>query len=264
MRFVLAAVPLLLAATPALAEERDYCPARPGLGTPACTISPGRVSVETGLVDWTRDEDSSSRNDTILIGDTLVRIGVGEAIEAQIGWTPFGHVRARDKAAGTIDQASAVGDVTLGFKANLLHPDGSGSSVAIQPFVSLPVGRSPVGAGDWGAGVLVPFSFSLNQMLSLQFTPEADAAVDQDGKGRHFAASGTVGLGVAISKAISGTVEFQALRDEDPSGKTTQVLASLSLGWMVSDDLQLDAGAVAGLDHAAPDAEFYFGVSRRF
>jgi hypothetical protein len=264
MRLSLVAIPLLFAAIPAFADERDYCPARPGLGTPACTIAPGRVSVETGLVDWTREEDFAERSDTILIGDTLVRIGLTDSIEAQIGWTPFGHVRTRNGLVGTVDTADRVGDVALGFKANLRHPDGSGLSVAIQPFVTLPVGRNPVGVGDWGAGIVVPVSFDLSNTISLQFSPEADAAVDQDGKGRHFAASATVGIGVAISKTVSGTVEFQTLRDEDSAGRTRQALASMSLGWMPRDDWQIDIGAVAGLDRDAPDTELYLGLSRRF
>ncbi|GAA0306801.1 hypothetical protein GCM10009087_15940 [Sphingomonas oligophenolica] len=264
MRLGLAIGLLALIAAPAFAEERDYCPARPGLGTPACTISPGRVSVETSLADWTLQQDSSQRTDTVLVGDTLVRVGLTDTIEAQIGWTPYGHVRTRDKTAGTVDSTGAVGDALLGFKINLHHPDGSGLSAAIQPFVTLPIGRSPAGAGDWGAGVVAPVDYALNDTLSLQFTPEIDAAVDQDGNGRHFAASGTVGLGVALSKTVSGTIEVQALRDADPSGKTVQALASASLGWMPRKDWQFDVGAVAGLNRDAPDAELYLGVSRRF
>jgi len=263
MRFGLAAG-LLIVAAPAFAEERNYCPARPGLDTPACTIAPGRVSAETGLADWTLEQDSSQRADTVLIGDTLVRIGLTDTIEAQIGWTPYGHVRTRDKIGGTVDSADAIGDAMLGFKVNLHHPDGSGLSAAVQPFVTLPIGRSPLGAGDWGGGVVAPVDYALNDTLSLQFTPEVDAAVDQDGNGRHFAASGTIGLGVALGKTVSMTVEFQALRDADPSGKTWQALESTSLAWMPKDDLQLDMGAVAGLNRDAPDAELYVGVSRRF
>ena len=49
---------LLLAPDAAWADDtpRDYCPARPGLGSPACTIDPGRVSVETSLADWTLEQ----------------------------------------------------------------------------------------------------------------------------------------------------------------------------------------------------------------
>ena len=36
------------------------------------------------------------------------------------------------------------------------------------------------------------------------------------------------------------------------------------LAWMPGKDWQFYVGAVAGLNRDAPDAEFYFGVSRRF
>jgi hypothetical protein len=248
----------------AQAEDRPYCPTRPGLGTTPCTIAPGRVSVEMALTDWTLSQDSTQRSDTVLIGDTFVRLGLNDMIEAQLGWTPFGHVRTRDKLAGTVDSADRVGDVTLGLKANLRHPDGSGVSIAVQPFVTLPVGRAPLGAGDWGAGVVVPVTFDLSDTVNFATTSEVDAAVNGDGHGRHFAASETLGLGFKLSKALSLSMEGQLLRDEDPAGKTTQALASLSLAWASKDNLQFDVGGVAGLSRDAPDVELYVGVSRRF
>lgn len=265
LRLMLAGLSLSAAiVAPALAEERDYCPSRPGLGTTPCTISPGKVAVETALADWTRDDDSDEREDTILFGDTQVRFGVTDTLELQAGWTPLGHVRTRDKLAGGVESADRVGDVYLGFKQNLASPDGSGFSAAISSFATLPVGRMPVGAGDWGAGLLVPVTYDLSEALNLQFTPEIDAAVDQDGNGRHLAYSGVVGLGVKISKQLSTTVEVQLLRDRDPADRTTQALAGLSFGYMIGDDLQLDCGANAGLNRDTPDGEFYLGISRRF
>ncbi|GGA41284.1 transporter [Sphingomonas psychrolutea] len=263
MRWI-AASALVLAASPALAEDRDYCPTRPGLGTTPCTIAPKHVSVETALTDWTLDDQPDQRTDTVLIGDTFVRVGLTDTIEAQLGWTPYGHVRTRDKTTQAVDTAGRVGDVTLGMKANLLHPDGSGLSIALQPFVSVPVGRAPVGAGNWGTGVVVPVTYDLSTTLNLATTSEIDAAVDADGSGRHLAFSEVIGLGVKLSKVLTVTVEGAVLRDEDPSGKTTQDLASASLAWAAKDDLQVDLGAVAGLNRAAPDVELYFGVSRRF
>lgn len=255
---------LLLWSLPAHADERDYCPARPGLGTPACTMSPGRVSVETGLIDWTREDDAGERTDTVLIGDTLVRLGVSDSVEAQLGWTPYGHVRTRDKSSGQIDRAGRIGDVMLGLKANLAHPDGSGLSIAVQPFVTLPVGRSPVGAGDWGGGVVVPVTYDLSDSINLQATSEADAAVDGDGRGRHLAYSGILGLGISLAGALDLTLELEAVRDDDPAGHTTQALAAASLALMTDRDTQVDIGAVAGLNDAAPAAEIYVGLSRRF
>ena len=261
--FVLAATALFV---PAIAhagdQDRDYCPARPGLGTPACTMAPGQVSVETSLGDWTLDKQGGDRTDTVLIGDTSARIGLTDTVEAQVGWTPLGIVRER--AGGAVDHTARTGDATLGIKANLRNPDGSGLSIAVQPFVTLPVGRAPIGAGDWGAGLVVPVTYDLSKTVNLEVTPEVDVAVDQDGRGRHLAYSGVVGLGVALNDALTFTLEDQLVRDEDPSGSTTQDLASASLAWMPRKTLQLDIGAVAGLDRNAPDVEIYAGIARRF
>lgn len=251
-------------ASPALADERGYCPARPGLGTTACTIAPGRVSVETGLVDWAGDDTPDSRTDTFTIADTEVRVGITDTVELLADWVPYGRQRVRDKASGTVTRGGAVGDLTLGFKANLKNPDGSGFSIAVQPFVTAPIGRSPTGAGDWGTGVLVPMSWDLGHSLSLQLTPEIDAAVNGSGQGRHLAYSTVVGLGFPVARQLSGTIEYQGLRDDDPGGATTQHYASLSFGWTPTDDWQVDVGAVIGLNRSSNDAELYVGLSRRF
>jgi len=246
----------------AAAQEREYCPDRPGIDTPACTIAPGRISVETALADWTRDDQPGSREDNILFGDTLVRVGVSDTIEARIGFTPFGHDRMRDSTG--VESVDGIGDVSLGIKANLLHPDGSDLSVSVLPFVTLPVGRSSIGAGDWGAGFLVPVTYELSDAVSLDLTPEIDAAVDEDGNGRHLAYSATAGLSVKVSKAFTLTGELQALRDDDPDQHATQGVAALSLAWMANDDLQFDILGAAGLTADTPDARLYAGISRRF
>ncbi|MBN8814260.1 MAG: transporter [Sphingomonas sp.] len=263
MRITMMLAAMLIAA-PAMAQDkpRDYCPARPGLGTPACTIDPGRVSVETSLGDWTLDKQGGDRTDTILIGDTLVRVGLTDTIEVQIGWTPLGIVRER--SGGVVDRATRVGDVTLGLKANLANPDGSGFSVAVQPFVTLPAGRQPVGAGDWGAGVVVPLTFDLSKAVNVEFVPEVDAAVNGSGRGRHFAASAVVGIGIQLNDKLTVELENQILRDDDPAGKTTQDLAALSFAYKAGDNLQFDIGGIAGLSRDAPDIELLAGVSRRF
>lgn len=262
MRYALLAAALLVPGVAQADEERDYCPARPGLGTPACTMAPGRVSVETALADWTLEKDSGVRSDTVLIGDTQVRIGLSNSIEAQIGWTPVGVVRER--SGGLVDRATRTGDVTLGLKANLANPDRSKFSVAVQPFVTLPVGRRPVGAGDWGAGVVIPVSYELSDNVSVEFVPELDAAVDSDGRGRHFAYSGVAGIGFALTDNVTLEIEGEAIRDEDPAGKSSQFLAAASLGWMARKDLQFDVGAVGGLNRGAPDIELYAGIAKRF
>lgn len=98
----------------------------------------------------------------------------------------------------------------------------------------------------------------------VELTPEIDAAVDEDGSGRHLAYGSVVGLTFDLPDSLSSAAELSAFRDDDPSGHSTQMLVGLSLGWQPSDDLHLDIGANLGLNHDSPDAQLYIGVARRF
>jgi hypothetical protein len=267
---VASAVVLTLVAPPALADQadagkpqelRDFCADRPGLGTPACTIDPGHVMVEVGLGDWTLDRQPDSRTDTIVAGDLLVRYGLDATTEVQLGWTSYGHVRVRDRATGEVTNTNGTGDVLLSVRKSLSGPDGK---IAIQPFVTIPVGHSAIGAGDWGAGVLLPFGFDLGKGIQIAFTPEIDAAVDQDGSGRHLAFGNVVGLSEPLTKELNLTEEISATRDDDPSGHSTTTLASVSVAYQPTKNSQFDVGTVTGLNRNSPDVEVYFGVSRRF
>ena len=258
--------PLLLAtATAAHAEElRPFCGDRPGLGTAGCTVDPGHLQVETSLGDYTRDTQPDMRTDTFLANDMVLRYGLTKDLEARIGWTTFGHVRERDAETGDVMHATRTGDVTLGVKRNIKRSHGHGFTIALLPFVSLPVGRRPVGAGDWGAGMLVPITYTVSKALQFEFTPELEAAVDEDGHGRHTAFSGVVGVQVNPIDPVKLTAEYKALRDRDPSGHETQQFAGLSVAWLAKKQLQFDVGSNIGLNRAAPDVEIYVGVAHKF
>lgn len=257
-------VPMALGlASPAFAE-RDFCADRPGLGSPPCTLEPGRMQLEIGLGDWTRDTQGPTRTDTIAAGDALLRIGLDDTTEAQIGWTAYGHVRERDRVSGTVERMSGVGDISLALHRNLLNPDGSSFSVALQPYATLPTGNAAIGAGDWGAGLLVPANYDLSDNVHLGLTPQIEAAVDGDRNGRHLYFGAAAGVSMDIGENLGATFELAAYRDRDPDGHSTQAMAGLSLGWQVQDETQLDIGANAGLNRDTPDVELYFGISRRF
>lgn len=255
---------LALAGSPAAAQQRDLCPERPGLDTPACIVDRGHVLVETGIVDWTLDRQPDDRSDTILVGDTLVRVGVTDRVEVRVGWTPYGHQRTRDRASGAIDRFDQSGDVALGMKASLLSPDGRGLAMAALPFVTLPVGGSRIGDGAVGAGFLLPVTYVLSEAVQLDTTPEIDARPNGERSGRHLQYSTAGGATFALSDTMSLAAEGQVIRDDDPDGRTTQALAALSLAWQPKDDWQLDVSGIAGLNRDAPDLELAAGISRRF
>lgn len=243
--------------------QRDLCADRPGLGTPACTVMPGQVIVEAGIADWTLDRQSGSRTDAVQVAQLLMRAGLADHLEVQIGWNGYGHIRTRD-ALGNVTAANGAGDIRLALKRNLINPDGSGTSLAIMPYVSLPVGKPSIGAGDWGAGMILPVSVSLAHGIGLALTPEIDAAVNQSGGGRHLAFGSVAGVSLSLISNISLTTELSWFRDNDPTGKSNRFLSGMSLAWQPNKALQLDIGANVGLGGSAPDQELYFGIARRF
>jgi hypothetical protein len=252
------------AAAPAGAQElRDFCPDRPGLGTPPCTIDPGHADVEIGLADWTLDRSQRTRTDDVNFGETLVRVGLNHDLEAQIGWTAIGIERIRDPS-GQVHHSRGTGDLFLGLKQNLVHPDGSGFSAALLPFATLPTGTGPLRSGTWGAGLVAPLSYSLPHGVQLAFTGEADAAPDGDGHGRHLAYDGVLGLEVDLTKQAGLTFELAGFRDEDPAGSSDRLIGAVSLAWKPRPALQLDAGVAIGLAGHAPDLGLSVGISRRF
>lgn len=252
---------LALASMPALAEERDFCADRPGQATPPCTVEPGRVMVETGVVDWTHDRNTQHTNDTVSLADILVRTGIGETAEIQLGWQAYGFAHERDRASGVVSHSQGTDDVTLALQKGLAKPNGP---VAIRAFVTLPTGGATLGAGDWGAGAMLPMAFDLSDTVELDLTPEVDAAVDTDGNGRHLAYGSVVGLGFSLSDHLSIALDAALFRDDDPTGHITTATAGASLAWMLGKNTQFDMGAIVGLNRNTPDSEAYFGVVRRF
>lgn len=261
---VLIALALIGSPAAAVAEMRDYCPDRPGIGTPTCTIDTGHASVELGLADWTLTRNSDERSGQLLLGDILIRYGIADHAEVQLGWTGFGRSHDRSPPTGARETRRGTGDVRFALRRNLVNPDGSGFSIAAMPAMTLPVGRMPIGAGDWGASFDLPMSYELNDRFSLELVPEIAAAVDQDGHGRHLSQAAVAGLEAKLCKTLALTTEYRFEHDRDPAGHADLHMAGLSLALQPRGNLQFDVGANAGLNHAAADVQVYFGVSRRF
>ena len=133
----------------------------------------------------------------------------------------------------------------------------------MQGRFSLPIGGSAIGAGDWGAELLVPLGFEIGES-ELLITPSIAAAPDADRRGRHLAYGLAAGFGFNLSKRLSAVMDLAVTRDQDPLGTTTEAVAAFALAYLIANDLQVDAGAVIGLNQDAADLELYVGAAKRF
>ena len=256
----------VLAASPALAQDGAdlrFCPNRPSLGSSACTTDPGHVQFEYSALDWQRDTNARERDDQVIVADLLARIGIGAQTEVQIGWTAFGTDRAQrrgsGRGSGRVSQVNTIGDVRLALRQNIRNPDGAGLSFGIEPFVIRPLGRQPIGSGDWGSGAVVPITYDLSPSVNLSFTGQVAALADEDGDGRHGNYSGILGLSYPLADTLTLASEVSVERDLDPMGHETHVLAAQSLAWQLTQRTQLDVFVATGLTRTTPDLRLALG-----
>ncbi|WP_420605708.1 transporter [Novosphingopyxis sp.] len=254
----------IMTAGPAMAQDDGprNCPDRPGLGSSTCSTEPGRLSVEIGIGGWTIDKTDDARSDSVSVGDSFLRYGVDDKTEVQLGFTAYTH--NYERTGDVISEDGGFSDIRLGVRRNLLGNDGGDVALAVEPYVTLPVGDNSVSADDWSAGVVVPASFSLGSGFGLGATSIAAASVDADGDGRHFSATEYLGIAHAVGQNLSATAELGLTYDDDPSGDSWAPVASISVGWTPRGLLQLDAGTVVGLDDDSPDVQVYIGISKLF
>ncbi|MDB5684475.1 MAG: hypothetical protein JWM75_2173 [Sphingomonas bacterium] len=265
-----AALAVIVLPCPAAAQPasslRELCAERPGKDTPSCIVDAGHLLVETGLASVSRDRDGPMETLRSAFGEVLARLGVTDHSEVQLGFTPLGVVRIKDRSTGLQRTVHGPGDLTGAFKLNLRNPDGSGTSAAIRAFVTAPTGRSEIGAGAWEGGVIIPLSFDLSERWSLTLDPEIDLLGDEDGHGHHVALAGVVSLSHDLGHGLGASAELWTSFERDPADHSTQGSFDLALAWTPESqpNLQFDTEVDLGLTAATPGIEAALGISYRF
>jgi len=261
-RITFIAAVMLCGASAAAADESTICADRPGKATSACTVPGGHWQLETGLADWSLQKANGERDTALVVGETTVKYGITDSSDIELNFTPW--QRATSRAGGIHESASGIGDLNLIYKQMLTKPDAPVQVVAM-PVIKVPTAKRSLGNGKWEGGLLIPIAYSIpNSPLSLGLTPEIDWVADADGSGHHAAMAQVAALGLQVTPKLTLSGEIWGEWDWDPTGTTRQVSADGSLAYLLSNDVQLDAGANFGLNRVTPDIEVYGGVSMRF
>lgn len=259
----LALAAAVAAASGVHAQEREFCPDRPGKGSPPCVLDKGRFQAELGGVDAAFSRGGGTSVDDVAYGGLELRLGLTSTVEGQLSWTPYERVRTRDH--GVVSTVSGAGDLGLALRWSLKNPAGDGLSIAVQPFVVAPTGADGIGGDAWQGGVIVPVSIPLTADWSLSLAPELDARPNASGGGRHAGYALAGGVGRAVGP-VNLAAELWVDVDDDPSGRVTQASFDLTAGWTPKSlkDVQLDASAYVGLNRRTPDLELVVGLAHRF
>jgi hypothetical protein len=262
LKTIVAAMLLANAASSAVADEQPICTDRPSKSTGECTVPPGRVQVETGLIDWSHDRSSGVTSNLTTFGSSLIKYGIGDRTDIELGITPVETLRVRGD--GSHEYHSSFGDMVLRLKYRLTRDDAP-VQIALDPFVKIPTASHSLGNGKIEGGLLIPLGVPIGKTgLTLSLDPELDLLADTDGRGRHLATQQVINLGLAVSDAVTISTELWTQWDWDPARTTRQVSADAAAAYIIGNNVQLDAGANFGLNGRTADVELYTGVSLRF
>lgn len=256
MRALVLGFSCALLASTVQAQDAPICTDRPTKANAVCTVPAGQWQIESAAVDWLRLDQGDSETETLLLGASLLKVGLSSRSDLQLGFTPFVRVTTNG------DHRSGVGDVTFRYK-HRLSATNAPVQVAIIPFVKLPTAKTGIGNKMAEGGVALPVSFALGA-ATLTIGPEADWLVDADGHGRHLGTVQLVNLAAAVAPRLTLAGEFWSSWNFDPDGTVWQSSADVAVAYAATANVQLDVGANIGLSRNTPDVQLYAGVSKRF
>jgi len=246
---------LMLAA--AAAAEPPICADRPAKANAVCTVPAGRFQLELGAIDWSVTRQNGENVEAAVYGSSLFKLGIDERSDVEVNITPYVRI------VGDEGKASGFGDIVVRYKHRLTSAHAP-VQLAVIPFVTFPTAKHDIGDGKLEGGLAIPISFTLSGPISATLGPEVDVLADKDGRGRHAALVNVFNISVTVAPRLTIAGELWTRLDFDPDGTVRRASGDAAIAYALTDNLQLDAGANAGLTSATPDLELYAGVSARF
>lgn len=231
------------------------------MGKPACTVGPGEAILEVTALAIDHMADPAGDSDAITFADTLLRVGLDESTEIQVGLTGYVRTLVPDSGApsGRL-RDGGIGDSYLALRHSLSN---AGPLAAIEGYVTLPTGASAVSAGTWGAGVVLPIELPAIGGAALSLTPEVSARPNASGEGRHLFYGVVLGASGELLPGLGGAVEIAADHDDAPEGANFYSVLAGSLSWQATDDLQCNVEINVDVVAPVPRTQLFLGFALR-
>lgn len=246
--------------TPA-ADLRSFNTDRPPKANNPYTVDAGHFQYETDLAVFGTGNTQGNRTHQWTVLDPTFKVGLTNAIDAELQLTPYESVTSRS-AAGTTS-ASGVGDTVARVKINLAGDDRGDVAVALLPYVKLPTAAGDLGNRAVEAGVILPLTFSAPAGFTVTVMPEGDYLKDSGQAGYHAAFDFLVNVSHALDKRW--TVYSEVFTSQPfKAGNSAVYTLDEALTCLVTSNVQLDFGGNFALNGVAPKVQIYAGLSQRF
>jgi hypothetical protein len=220
---------------------------RPGFNGPAAVVGPGTVQVEFG---WSTTYDPSNGDASVSPQPTL-RLGLTRRLELQIvsgGWA----------SSCAFDCAWQATDMAAGVRVLLASQEELGVALAVTSLLSFPTGSDATTSGGVSPLVILHADRALTPDLELSLNYQwLHERADALSAVRH-------GVGVGLGYSVGDLIPFVNVsrRPVRIDNRAPWLLES-GLGYMITRDIQLDAGVSRGLNRPEDDWGVFGGISLR-
>lgn len=231
-----------------VSELRDLAADRPDATESPITVDKGHWQIETSVVDYSKDFGIQEWT----WAETNLKYGLTDSMDIQFVFAPY----IESNEGGTITDGTS--DIVVRLKWNMWGNDEGDSAFALFPYVKAPTG-SGLSNEKWEGGLILPYSYDINDRLGFGCQLEWEYAYDGDKDGYDSNLLHTVVLGYSLTDRWGVYGEYLGIAADQ-----YQAHASGGATYAVTEMFQLDAGLVVGLNSAANDLNTFTGFTVKF
>jgi Putative MetA-pathway of phenol degradation len=240
---------------------REFSTGRPDKTENPFTIDAGRFSVEADLFVYTQNIDRA--NDTFTESYNYLvpnlKVGLTNNIDLQVATGLFNVVKA--KVGNQTQTVSGLGDTTVKLKVNLWGNDGGQTAFGIVPFMKIPTNQNGLGNDSIEGGLILPLAINLSDTWDVGLQTEFDLNKDSSNTKYNVSFANSVSFGHKLSDKWSTYFELYTKTGAEKGFAAT---FDTGLKYLLTEDIQLDAGFNLGLTEAADAFQPFVGMSIRF
>jgi hypothetical protein len=241
---------------------RAFSTDRPDKSNSPYTVDAGHYQIESDFVNVSIFHSNGITVRTVQFADPVLKAGLTNTTDFELGYGGYNEVTTTSGGVpGT--RASGFGDLTPRLKWNLLGDDDGTYSVALIPYVKIPVASRQIGNGEVEGGMILSVGINLPMGFTAIVMSELDALKNGANNGKHANYVNLVNVSHSIFGDLSGSVELASQIAADVHS-TNAYTADLALSYALTPTLQLDAASYIGLNRDAPRLTLYSGISQRF
>lgn len=245
---------------------RPFSTDRPGKSHSSLTVDAGHIQEEGDIWNYVWDRYTPNRTTAraYTLANPNLKLGITNWAEIDAFFPIYNSLAVRSRAGGGSARAFGFGDVLLGGKVNIFGNDGGNRALGAIGFVKLPTAARGLGNNMAEFFLSVPYTVALPNRFSLTIEPAVALLRNAYKQGYNGDYQFIVNLnrpiiGEVVTAALEVSIEYATDHNIGPRHTLDP-----SLQWLVTPNLQLDAGIYIGISKAAPDYNPYVGISFRY